>query len=77
MKHVCIMRENRHEQGIVVPLPRLHKKAETESVYSSYCHPGGANVSTKCTLSFLTSEIFTNSKEEKGWGFCESVISTI
>lgn len=56
------MREDGHEQGIVVPLPCPHMKAEIESIHSSYCHPGGANVSTKCTLSVLASEIFTNPK---------------
>lgn len=56
------MRENGHEQGIVVPVPCLHMKAEIESIHSSDCHAGGANVSTKCTLSVLASEIFTHSK---------------
>lgn len=71
------MRENGHEQGIVLPLPCLHTKAEIVSIYSSYCHPGGANVSTKCTLSSLASGIFTNSKGKKGWEVFELVISMI
>lgn len=52
MRHISIMRENRHEQGIVMPLPCLHMKTEIMSVYSSYCQSGGASVSTKCTLEF-------------------------
>lgn len=41
------MREDGHEQGIVVPLPCLHMKAEIESMHSSYCHPGGAKCEHK------------------------------
>lgn len=55
------MREEGREQGIVGPVPCLRTKAEMESIHSSYRHPGGANVSTKCTLSVLASEIFANS----------------
>lgn len=70
MRHICIMRENGHEQGIVVPLPCLHMKTEIMSVYSSHCQPGVANVNTKRTLwSFLVSELFTNLKVGEGRGF--------
>lgn len=42
-----MMRENGHKQGTVVPLPHPDKTAEIESICSSYCHFGGATVSTK------------------------------
>lgn len=69
------MRENRHEQGIVVPLPCLHMKAEIESVHSSYSHSGSANASTKCTLGFLSRKYLPSVKRENAGYFCKLVIS--
>lgn len=69
------MRENRHEQGIVVPLPCLHMKAEIESVHSSYSHSGSANASTKCTLGFLSRKYLPSVKRENAGNFCKLVIS--